>query len=242
MLAELPSNPSIQPEIDSARQKKIKLEESIKSLKSSLSESETLLQVKTMNIEVDLALKKQIEVASVKKAIEEVEADRKRERRAERLREQRAKIQEEERAKRFKSREKQRKCDEKKEKQSGESKEERKKREFRVFLDELNAEQPSGEKKQKVADDSAQQEEQAQEEHNLDIIAQQLEEIHIEDLEQPRDLFQEDQMADQPEALQFVVPFRLPHYPPFFGPHHYRSPHPVELITPGTSVDFIKSD
>jgi len=49
-------------------------------------------------------------------------------------------------------------------------------------------------------------------------------------------------MVDQPEALQVIVPSRLPHYPPFFGPHHYRSPHPVELITPGTSVDFIKSD
>jgi len=115
-------------------------------------------------------------------------------------------------------------------------------REFQVYLDELNAEQPSGGKKQKVSDDSAQKEEQAQEEHGMEIVIQQLEEIHIEDLDQPEDLKQESQMGNQLEALQVIVPSRLPHYPPFFGPHHYRSFYPVELVTPGTSLDFIKSN
>jgi len=99
IMAELPSNPSIQSEIDSAHQKKIKLEESIESLKSSLSEAETWLEIKTMNLAADLALKKRIEAASKKKAREEAETEAKRERREKRLKDQRAKIREEERAK-----------------------------------------------------------------------------------------------------------------------------------------------
>jgi len=185
---------------------------------------------------------KQIEAVSAKKAIKEAEAKRKRERRAERLREHRAKIREEERAKRLQSGEEQRKRDEKKQKRSGETKEERMQREFKVYLDELNAEQPSSGKKQKVSDDSPWKEEQAQEEHGMEIVVQQMEEIHIEDLDQPEDLNQENQMGDQPEALQVIEPSGLPHYPPFLGPHHYQSFYPVELVTPGTSLDFIKSD
>jgi len=242
MVAELPSNPCIQPEIDSARQKKIKLEESIESLKSSLSQAETRLEVKTMNLDADLALKKQIEAASRKKAREEAEAEAKKERKEKRLRDQRAKIREEERAKWFQSGEEQRRRDEKKQKRSGETKEERMQREFKAYLDKLNAEQPSGGKRQKVSDDSAQKEEQAQEEHGMETVVQQMEEIHINDLEQPKDIHWEDQMGDQPEALQVIIPSRLPHYLPFFGPHYYRSPHPVELVTSGTSLDFIKPD
>jgi len=147
MMAELPSNPSIQSEIDSAHEKKIILEESIKSLNSSLSQSEELLQVRTLNIEVDLALMKQIEAASGKKAREEAEAEAKRERREKKLRDQRAKIREEERAKWLQMGEEQRKRDKKKQKQSGETKEESMLREFRVYLDELKAEQPSDAKK-----------------------------------------------------------------------------------------------
>jgi len=193
-----------------------------------------------MNLAADLALKKRIEAASKKKAREEAETEAKRERREKRLRDQRAKIREEERAKWLQLGEEQRKRDERKLKRSGESKEERMQREFQVYLDELKAEQPSGGKKQKVSDDSAQKEEQAQGKHGMETVVQQLEETHIDDLEQPEDLHQEDQMEDQPEALQVIVPSRLPHYPPFIGPHHYRSPHPVELVTPGISLEFIK--
>jgi len=147
MMAELPSNPSIQSEIDSAQQKKIKLEESVEFLKNSLSEAEKQLEIKTMNLAADLALKRRIEAASKKKAREEAETEAKRERREKRLREQREKIQEEERARLFQMGEEQRKRDERKLKRSGESKEEKMQKEFQVYLHELSTEQPSGRKK-----------------------------------------------------------------------------------------------
>jgi len=62
----------------------------------------------------------------------------------------------------------------------------------------------------------------------METVVQQMEEIHIDDQEQP-------------EALQVIVPSRLPHYPPYYGPHHYRSLHPVELVTPGISLEFMKA-
>jgi len=227
MVAELPLNPSIQSEIDSAYQKKNELKESIESLKNSLAEAEKRLEIKTMNLAADVALKKRIEAASKKKAREAAEAEAAKERKEKRLRDQRAKIREEERAKSFQMGEEIRKHDAEKLKRSGETKEERMQKEFQVYLDELNAEQLSDRKKQKVSDVSAQIKEQAQEEQRMESVAQQLEGIHIKDIVQP-------------EALQMIIPSRLPHYLPSFGPHHFRSSHPIELITPGTSLNFIK--
>jgi len=61
-------------------------------------------------------------------------------------------------------------------------------------------------------------------------------------LQQLEDLNQGYQSTDQPNALQVIVPSRLPFYPPFFSPHPYRGPHHLELITPGTPSHSMQSD
>jgi len=79
----------------------------------------------------------------LKKALEEAEAERRKERKAEKLRKMREKLHEEEKAQQLTLGEEIRKCDEKKEQKTGETKDERRKRELDEILKELEGNQQS---------------------------------------------------------------------------------------------------